>query len=70
MLRWPSRRCMVRSSTPASSRGGAKPWRNVWMPLPWVIPAPRLVWEEIGCAVAMDMGLVRSCPVKSHGEGR
>jgi hypothetical protein len=68
--RWPSRSCMVRRAPPASSRGVAKPWRHVWRPLPWVIPAPRLVWEEICCAVAMDMGLGRSGPIKSPGEGR
>ena len=61
---------MGRRAPPAASRCVAKPWRSVWMPVPWVLPAPRLVWEASFCAVAMDRGVVRACPVKSHGEGR
>ena len=58
------------SSPPAANRCVAKPCRQVWIPVPWVIPAPRLAWEEILCAVAMARGWGRSCPVKRHGAGR
>ena len=61
---------MVRRSTPASNPWVAQPWRSVWMPVPWGMPAARLAGEERFCAVAMGMGWGASFPGKSHGAGR
>jgi hypothetical protein len=70
MGRWPSRRWMVCRAPPAANRWVAKQCRHGWIPVPWVIPATRVAWAEICCAVAMARGWGRSWLVKSHGAGR
>ena len=54
---------MVRRATPASRRGVAQQWRNVWRPVPGVSPpaawcgrrsAGHERWPEAGCGLAPE----------------